>query len=283
MDHLEHVISEADRVTVETWVNRSQSEHTRRGYRRHAARFLAHLGRPLATATLADVQGFLSGLSGAPSSHATATAGVKSLLSFAQDAGALASSPAKAVRVPRVREALAERILTERDVLRMLDGEADPRNHALLTLAYSGGLRISEVVGLRWRDAVARDDGSATLSIFGKGARTRHVLISASTWKTVALLRREAAPAEPVFRSRQGGGHLDPSTAHDIIKRAAARAGLSSAVSMHFLRHSLASHAIDRNAPLHLVKQTLGHASLETTGRYLHARPTDGSSRYLGV
>lgn len=282
MDHLETAISEADRVTVETWVNRSQSEHTRRGYRRHAARFLAHLGRPLTTATLADVQGFLASLSGAPSSHAIATAAVKSLLSFAQEAGAVRTNAAKAVRVPRVREALAERILTERDVLRMLDGETDPRNHALLTLAYSGGLRISEVVGLRWRDAAAREDGSATLSVFGKGARTRHVLVSASAWKAVAAVRGDASPSDPVFRSRQGG-HLDPSTAHDVVKRAAARAGLSPAVSMHFLRHSHASHAIDRNAPLHLVKQTLGHASLETTGRYLHARPTDGSSRYLGV
>lgn len=282
MDQSEPTVSEADRVTVETWVNRSQSEHTRRGYRRHAARFLAHLGRPLATATLADVQGFLDGLLGAPSSHATATAAVKSLLSFAQDAGAVSSNPAKAVRVPRVREALAERILTERDVLRMLDGETEPRNHGLLTLAYSGGLRISEIVGLRWRDAVERGDGSATLAIFGKGARTRHVLISTSTWKVVAALRGEAGLADPVFRSRQGG-HLDPSTAHDVVKRAAARVGLPPAVSMHFLRHSHASHAIDRNAPLHLVKQTLGHASLETTGRYLHARPTDGSSRYLSV
>lgn len=282
MDHPEPAISEADRVTVETWVNRSQSQHTRRGYRRHAARFLTHLNRPLATATLADVQGFLASLSGAPSSYATTTAAVKSLLSFAQESGAVRSNAAKAVRVPRIREALAERILTERDVLRMLDGEPDPRNHALLTLAYSGGLRVSEVVGLRWRDAVPRDDGSATLSIFGKGARTRHVLISASTWKEVAALRGDAMPAAPVFLSRQGG-HLDPSTAHDVVKRAAARAGLSPAVSMHFLRHSHASHAIDRNAPLHLVKQTLGHASLETTGRYLHARPTDGSSRYLGV
>ncbi|MBV8883585.1 MAG: site-specific integrase [Chroococcidiopsidaceae cyanobacterium CP_BM_RX_35] len=52
-------------------------------------------------------------------------------------------------------------------------------------------------------------------------------------------------------------------------------------VSAHWLRHAHASHAMDRGAPVHLVKETLGHANVATTGRYLHARPTDSSSLYL--
>jgi len=54
-------------------------------------------------------------------------------------------------------------------------------------------------------------------------------------------------------------------------------------VSAHWLRHAHASHALDRGAPIHLVQATLGHASVATTGRYLHARPNDSSSRYLAV
>ena len=54
-------------------------------------------------------------------------------------------------------------------------------------------------------------------------------------------------------------------------------------VSAHWLRHAHASHSLDRGAPIHLVQATLGHASVATTGRYLHARPTDSSARYLGV
>jgi hypothetical protein len=79
------------------------------------------------------------------------------------------------------------------------------------------------------------------------------------------------------------GGHLDPSQVHRIVKAAAARAGLSDEVSAHSLRHAHASHSLDRGAPIHLVQATLGHASVATTGRYLHARPTDSSARYLGV
>ena len=70
---------------------------------------------------------------------------------------------------------------------------------------------------------------------------------------------------------------------HRIVKAAAARAGLSAAVSAHWLRHAHASHALDRGAPIHLVQATLGHSSVATTGRYLHARPNDSSSRYLVV
>jgi integrase/recombinase XerD len=68
-----------------------------------------------------------------------------------------------------------------------------------------------------------------------------------------------------------------------IVLEAAQRAGVELAVSPHWLRHAHASHALDRGAPIHLVQATLGHASVATTGHYLHARPTDSSARYLAV
>jgi site-specific recombinase XerD len=135
--------------------------------------------------------------------------------------------------------------------------------------------------------------------VFGKGGKTRAVLLSASTWKVLAALRAEAsrqvgdmpdadaklAPASadaPVFLSRKGGA-LDPSAVHRVVKAAAARAGLPGEVSAHWLRHAHASHRLDRGAPIHLVQATLGHASVATTGRYLHARPSESSARFLGV
>jgi integrase/recombinase XerD len=67
------------------------------------------------------------------------------------------------------------------------------------------------------------------------------------------------------------------------VRQAARRAGLALPVSPHWLRHAHASHALDRGAPLHLVQATLGHTSIATTGRYLHARPRESSSRFLGL
>jgi site-specific recombinase XerD len=74
---------------------------------------------------------------------------------------------------------------------------------------------------------------------------------------------------------------LDCSRILQIVREAARRAGIDAPVSPHWLRHAHASHALDHGAPLHLVQATLGHASVATTSRYLHARPDQSSAAYL--
>ena len=203
----------------------------------------------------------------------------KVLFTFAQEVGFLRFNIGAAVKVPPIKNTLAERIMSEADALLMIRQEPVLRNRVLLTVLYGGGLRISEVCGLRWRDLTARDEaGQAT--VFGKGGKTRAVLLSAATWKVLTALRGEAPADQPVFRSRKGGA-LDPSAVHRVVKAAAARAGLPGEVSAHWLRHAHASHSLDRGAPIHLVQATLGHASVATTGRYLHARPSESSARFL--
>src|SRR2546428_5463414 len=89
---------------------------------------------------------------------------------------------------------------------------------------------------------------------------------------------RGASVNEPVFSSRKQHGHLDRSQVLRIVQTAAKRAGVVGKVSPHWMRHAHASHTLDRGAPLHLVQATLGHSSVATTGRYLHARPTEAES-----
>ena len=274
--------ADSDRHMVALWVARHESRHTRRNYLRQAERFLAHVGRPMGEVRLGDVQGYAASLDGlASASRANALAAVKSLLSFAQEVGYLRFNVGKAVKLPSVKETLAERIMGEADAMRLVALEPDPRNRAMLPLLYGAGLRVSELCALRWRDLAPRD-AAGQVTTMGKGGKTRAVLLSANTWRTVQALRGEAGGDDPVFLSRKGG-HLDPATAWRIVKAAAVRAGLSDAVSPHWLRHAHASHSLDRGAPLSLVKDTLGHASVATTGRYLHARPNDSSSRFLGI
>ena len=148
-----------------------------------------------------------------------------------------------------------------------------------MRLGYIGGLRISEICGLRWRD-VQRRTGSGQITIFGKGGKTRVVLLPASMWRELVNLRADAADDDPVFRSAKGGA-LDPSQVLRIVKLAAARAGLPRAVSAHYLRHAHVSHTLDRGAPAHLVQATVGHSDLRTTSRYAHARPNESSATYL--
>lgn len=118
------------------------------------------------------------------------------------------------------------------------------------------------------------------MTVFGKGGKTRVVLLKASIWPDLARLCG-ADPDGEVFRSREGDGTLDPGQVYRIVERAAQQADLSDRMSAHWLHHAHLSHVLDRGAPVHLVQAMVGHASLATTSRYAHARPTDSSSRYL--
>lgn len=282
-----HIIpsqADSDAHLVSMWIERSESPHTRRNYRHRADSFIGFVGVPLAQIRLGDVQAYLATLANkSPATRATATAAIKSLLSFAQEAGHIRFNVGKVVKAPSVKNVLAERIIPEADAVRLLALETKPRNRAILTMLYGGGLRISEACSLCWRDLTPRDD-AGQVTVHGKGGKTRVVLLSARTWSALEAVRpADAKPDGAVFESRNGRKALTTMQVHRIVKAAAARAGLTPELSAHWLRHCHASHSLDRGAPIHLVKDTIGHASVATTGRYLHARPNDSSAKYLGV
>jgi integrase/recombinase XerD len=272
----------SDEHLIQLWVD-GRSRHTRRVYEADARAFLAHAGRPLGSVTVGEVQSYRATLQHlAPASQARKLSAVKSLLSFARRLGYVPFDVGSVVKLPPIKNKLAERIISESAVHRLIALEPRPRNRVLLLLLYAAGLRVSEVCGLRWRDCQARDD-AGQLAVFGKGGKTRVILLPSSVWGELQALRGEdVSPDTPLFRSNKGGA-LDPSQAHRIVAAAAKRAKIKGNVSAHWLRHAHASHALDRGAPPHLVQSTLGHASLSTTSRYLHARPGDSSARYLAV
>lgn len=275
---------------IALWVH-GKSVHTQRYYRRTAHQFLAWVGKPLDRVTLADMQEYATTLetSGlAKSSQARAIASIKSLFTFIhKHLGILRVNPAAPLVAPKSKDTLAERILPEATVLLMINLEENPRNKALLKLLYVAGLRVSELTGLTWRSLQQRDDGGQVL-VYGKGGKTRAVKLPASLWSELQLLRTGAELDAPVFPSRKGKGNLTQVQVNRIVKRAAGRVPgidreVAAKISPHWLRHAHATHAMDRGAPIHLVQATLGHSNVATTGRYLHARPTDSSARFLPV
>jgi integrase/recombinase XerD len=275
--------AESDQHLIELWLH-GRSRHTQRAYRADAERFLGAVEKPLHRITLGDIQQFAGQLAESglePSSAYRSLSAVKSLFAFGHRLGYLAFDVARPLRLPALREKLAERILEETDVLRMIALENMPRNKALLLTLYSGGFRVADACGLKWSNLQSRDK-AGQITVFGKGSKTRTVLVPASVWTSLMSLRGDAPEHAPVFRSRKKG-HLDESMVWRIVRKAAKRAGIEKAVSCHWLRHAHASHALDRGAPIHLVQATLGHASISTTGKYLHARPSDSSANYLPV
>lgn len=226
-----------------------------------------------------DIQSYVESIEGAASTKARRIASMKSLLSFAYKTGYIRYNVGRAVVSPKLPNNLAERIINEEAVIKMITVARAGRDQTLVRLLYVAGLRVSEAEGLRWRHVHPRGDGSV-VTIHGKGGKTRHLLLTPTITRELAALRGEAGDDDPVFKSRTG----KPLRARDIrnvVYKTAKKAGIAAAVSPHWLRHAHASHALDRGAPIHLVQQDLGHASVATTSRYLHARPDDGSARFL--
>jgi integrase/recombinase XerD len=147
-------------------------------------------------------------------------------------------------------------------------------------VAYAGGLRVSELVGLTWDQVIRRDDGKAQLHVVGKGSKVRQVLlpdvVSAALWK----LRGDAGDDDPIF-ANPAGGQLTERAVNYMLKSAAKCASLPDSFSAHWLRHAHASHPIDHGAPLPTVQATLGHGNIAVTSGYLHARPSDSSGLHL--
>ena len=277
---LEVTLSSANERLLEMWLD-GLSNHTVDSYRRYVGLFLDFVNKPLHLVTLADLQLWRRTLDYlAPSSQGTAMAAVKSLLSFGHRLGVLPTNVGIGVKSPKVKDTLNERILSESEVMAMISLETDQRNRVMLRLLYAGGLRVSELCALKWKDLIARNQ-SGQVTVFGKGGKTRVVLLPPGVWQELSQLRGKSRGEEPVLPSRQGGGHLDRSQVYRIVRAAAKQAGIEGKVSPHWLRHAHASHSLERGAPLHLVQATLGHSSVATTERYLHARPNDSSAMYL--
>ena len=276
----------SDAELVSSWLAGLGSERTRANFATTASRFLAILtagGLTLRSATVEDVRDAIGLIvdGKAPSSAMQYTMRVKSLLSYAHRLGYLDFNAGVVIRGKKGTVDRAKRIASETEVALLIRGAPSGRDRLILQVGYAGGLRISELVALRWSDVLSRSDDRVQLSVTGKGGHLRYVLLPEVVSRSLIASRRETASEAPVFVSRSHGGHLDTRSVNYMIKRAATRAGINPAMSAHWLRHAHASHALNRGATIAEVKDTLGHANVATTSVYLHARPERSSGLVL--
>lgn len=282
-----------DEDFLQTWLY-GKAEKTQIAYKADISQLYQFTHQSLQQLRLEDLQKFLSTLTHLkPSSQARVTAAIKSALSFGVKTGYLTFNVGAVVKLPKIENTLAERIMSEQQTARMFALENNPRNHAILVLLYRAGLRAEELCNLTWAKLQTRDQ-AGQVSVFGKGKKTRFVLLDEETWNEVMSLRtRDAKPDEYVFHSRQirsrkdkagDNGRLDESMIHRIVRAAADRAGVAPGrVSPHWMRHAHATHSLENGAPITLVQETLGHADIKTTAKYTHVRPNASSGQFLKV
>jgi integrase/recombinase XerD len=279
-----------DHLTIE----RGVAANTLSSYRRDLCRYQEHLAlrgiNDLADVAEGDVSEFLVALrrgdpdagfvSLSAGSAARALIAVRGLHRFAAAEGLTTIDVARAVKPPTPSRRLPKS-LTVDEVLALLtgaggdspsDGPLTLRNRAMLELLYSTGARISEAVGLDIDDI---DTQARSVLLRGKGGKQRLVPIGRPALDALNaylvrgrpdLARRGRGTAAIFLNAR--GGRLSRQSAWQVLQDAAERAGITSAVSPHTLRHSFATHLLDGGADVRVVQELLGHASVTTTQIY---------------
>jgi len=292
-----------DRLLVEhdTWltVERGLAANTLAAYRRDLrsyARFLRDRGEEDPTAVReATVLAYVEHLKSArdedgnprfaPSSIARALVAVRSFHRFCLEEGLLAADPSGEVGAPTVPLGIPK-ALTEDEVEALLaavvgDTARSLRDRAIVETLYATGVRISELVGLDRRD-LDLDDG--LVRVLGKGSKERIVPVGRSARDALANYLTAGRPqlARPGGAARGDGeavvlnvrgGRLSRQSCWKIVRTAGERAGLGGRLSPHVLRHSCATHMLERGADIRVVQELLGHASLSTTQVYTKVSP----------
>jgi integrase/recombinase XerC len=224
-------------------------------------------------AGLRAVVALLNARGQAPRSVGRRIAAFRSFVRYLRKRGWLETDPGAQLGSPRAGRRLP-RFLPEENLTRLLDGpwEESPegrRDHAILELFYATGIRLSELVGLDREDVDLRQ---RTLRVLGKGRKERVVVFGEQAAAALAAHLGEGSGrglgATPLFAGRSG--RISNRTVERIVGRHLGRLGRAGGHSPHVLRHSFATHMLDRGADLRAIQELLGHAGLGTTQIYTH-------------
>ncbi|MBL1211705.1 tyrosine-type recombinase/integrase, partial [Geminocystis sp. GBBB08] len=159
-------------------------------------------------------------------------------------------------------ENITEKILMTEEIKSLIAHAKNNRDGLLIKLLANTGLRISEAINLKWSDIKLNK-----ICVFGKGGKTRYISIKEELLTELLTLKNKFC--QYVFYSNR----LTPlkrENVHTMLKDVAKKSNLTDKVSCHWLRHSVASHALNNGASLHQVKELLGHDSINSPASYLH-------------
>ena len=261
---------------------RNASDHTIRAYRQDLEQFAEHakreLGRPTRPREIDHllVRAFLADLHRRGLRKTSAGRKLASLRTFFRylcREGVLEKNPAGALFTPR-KERRIPNHLQEHEAAELLDvpGQTDValRARAILELLYSAGIRCAELVGL---DVHEVDLDARMIRVLGKGSKERIVPFGkrAQTALVAYLpIRAKCRPRTQALFVNARGGRLTDRSVRQVVSNRVRQLAIQRHVSPHTLRHSFATHLLERGADLRVIQELLGHSSLSTTQRYTH-------------
>lgn len=159
-------------------------------------------------------------------------------------------------------------VLSQQEVLRLLETVQNFKHLSMLLAGYSGGLRVSEIANLRVSDI---DSDRMIIHVKqGKGRKDRIVPLSPVLLATLRTYWLEARPLKLLFPGRDAKRPISTTTIRATLRKAVIAAGIKKPVNMHSLRHAFATHHLEAGTDLRTLQLVMGHTSLKTTSRYLH-------------
>lgn len=158
-------------------------------------------------------------------------------------------------------------VLSEKEVGALLRSVENLKHRCILMLIYSGGLRLGELINLRLTDLAT--DRHQLIIRGGKGNKDRITLLSAKVMEPLQAYLKAYAPKEHVFEGPDGGPY-SPRSVQQIFHRAKEKAGIATPATVHTLRHSFATHLLEKGTDLRYIQTLLGHSSSKTTEIYTH-------------
>ncbi len=261
---------------------RNAAAHTLRAYAQDLEQFTVHLRATLGREPRPHDVDHLAIRSFLASQHrrglkkvsaARRLSALRTFFSFLCREGVLTANPARLLLAPRVEKRVPVP-LEEREVNAVLDvpgaDDAQLRARALLELLYATGVRCAELVGL---DVAQLDFEERTVRVLGKGSKERIVpfgRVAARALQAWLPARLRLRPRTAALFVNARGGRLSDRSVRTILTREVERTLLARHASPHTLRHSFATHLLERGADLRAIQELLGHASLSTTQRYTH-------------
>ena len=260
-------------------IEKNASSHTITNYKIDLRGFSESIkDKPIENVTHIDVRLFLAKLKEknfSKSSVARKIAALRSFFKFLYREGLIKANPAVGLSTPKIEKKLPL-FLDTSDVVKLLESpdssdDIGLRDRAILETLYSTGIRVSELVGLDIEDI---DFISGVLKVRGKGKKERLVPIGDKALRAIKAYFEKIGVTEineskPVFLNKSKRRVSDRAVRR-IVDKYIRKSSLNENISPHSLRHSFATHMLDRGADLRSVQELLGHASLSTTQIYTH-------------
>lgn len=236
------------------------------------------------------LRGFLREMTGFGFSRSSVARKLSSLRGFVRylvQRGVLEKDVGVGLKGPRQSHGVPRAIAYE-DVLKMLDegvrgSKKELRDSLILELLYGSGLRVNELISLDWEHV---DIPERWLRVMGKGSKERMVPFGRTAqellarWRDMCVAKKLPTGDESPLLHGVGADRLTERTVHRLVVAISKKVGLHG-VTPHTLRHSFATHMLERGAPLRVIQELLGHESLATTQRYLTVTTAQMKKSYM--